>query len=1238
MEESIMLRYDELIAFDPVESVVQLREADDQSRAISLLKTYVISDNMAEKLMNDIFENIQFERMVDNKGMLIVGNYGSGKSHLMSVVSTIAELPGASKHLRNKQVAEKAKEIEGKFQVIRAEFGAVTMPLREIVCRQLEKGLANMGIDYTFPTADQVTNNKDMMYEMMELFHEEYPDKGLLLVIDELLDYLRGRKEQDLTLDLGFLREIGEVCNNTRFRFVSGVQEMLFDNPKFSFVADSLRRVKERFKETRIVREDIAFVVSERLLKKNDEQKALIREHLSKFKKLYSGLSEELETYVNLFPIHPAYLEMFERVHIGEKRVALQTITGEIKKLLSEEVPQDATGLISFDRYWTYIEEDSSLRSDDRVKLITDKVETLKGIIQSSVKRQYKAMATQMVNALAVFRLTTEDLKTPIGLSSYTLRDKLFLSQPSLLDFEDEAAGFLQTTIEAAMKDLRTAASFQYISLNNDNGQFYINIDESIPVDELIRQRGEGLKDSQLDSYYFDVLKQATEVSETTAYVFGYKIWLHEIPWVDRRVKREGYLFFGAPNERSTAQPERDFYIYMLQAFEEPNFKDEQKEDEVFFRLKKKNDTFVDLLRLYGGATEMYNDTTTNKKLYKPKMEEYKKKLVKWIKENFVDTYEIVYRGKSAGVLEHGMFLPSNPDTLVELVDSVSQDLLSQWFEVKYEEYPSFRKLEHSYLTKKNIATYVKDALDYLNGRKTNQGEAILDGLLLLDQRGNPTTQKSGYAKWVTDLLDSKGNGQVLNQSELIEVINTTQGTPDQRITRKFTMEPELLVVILGSLIQDGQIVVTVKGTQYEAMNFSEFIRLPIQDITYFDHIKKPTGLPVREVQALSDLFESIKIDFSNQEKVDFTIKQIIAGAKRATNRTVEMLANIRNKFQVWDGPLFTQEEIEEKTDRLSRLNEFLQGLQVYNTRAKMMNLKFNMERIKKEKENLKLLDTLDNLQKKINEFTKVADYLVKAKFITSPSKDWIDDVDVSLDNLSMALKNGEDCTSEIQELEHLKKTYIDYYLSLHQKMRLNATESKKKSELLQNKQCDALQVLSSKIELLPSGVFKEWQEKVNSLKVCYHVTADNLQHTPECQKCHFNPREEQLNERPSLTELEEELNELLETWTDTLLTNFNDASVKESIELLEAEEKELMNEFIQRKAFTLPISIKLIHAINKVLKGIHREKVDVEQLKEVFGNGNPITIKEAKDNVDKLLRVIVGNNDQDRVRLTIGK
>ena len=53
---------------------------------------------------------------------------------------------------------------------------------------------------------------------MMAQFNEKYPDHGLLLVVDELLDYLRSRKQHDLILDLGFLREMGEVCKLIRFR------------------------------------------------------------------------------------------------------------------------------------------------------------------------------------------------------------------------------------------------------------------------------------------------------------------------------------------------------------------------------------------------------------------------------------------------------------------------------------------------------------------------------------------------------------------------------------------------------------------------------------------------------------------------------------------------------------------------------------------------------------------------------------------------------------------------------------------------------------------------------------------------------------------------------------------------------------------------------------------------------------------------------------------------------------
>ena len=60
-------------------------------------------------------------------------------------------------------------------------------------------------------------------------------------MVDELLDYLKSLRDQELVLDLNFLREVGEVCKDLRFRFVAGVQEAIFDSLPFAHMADSLR-------------------------------------------------------------------------------------------------------------------------------------------------------------------------------------------------------------------------------------------------------------------------------------------------------------------------------------------------------------------------------------------------------------------------------------------------------------------------------------------------------------------------------------------------------------------------------------------------------------------------------------------------------------------------------------------------------------------------------------------------------------------------------------------------------------------------------------------------------------------------------------------------------------------------------------------------------------------------------------------------------------------------------------
>ena len=128
---------------------------------------------------------------------------------------------------------------------------------------RLTDELAKMGVSYKFPPADQVTNHKICFEDMMAAFQAEYPDHGLLFVVDELLDYLDSRKDQQVVQDLGFMREIGESCKDLRFRYIAGIQEAIFDSHRFQFVSDRIRRVKDRFEQVFIARNDIKFVVSE---------------------------------------------------------------------------------------------------------------------------------------------------------------------------------------------------------------------------------------------------------------------------------------------------------------------------------------------------------------------------------------------------------------------------------------------------------------------------------------------------------------------------------------------------------------------------------------------------------------------------------------------------------------------------------------------------------------------------------------------------------------------------------------------------------------------------------------------------------------------------------------------------------------------------------------------------------------------------------------------------------------
>lgn len=134
----------------------------------------------------------------------------------------------------NTRLQQAATSFAGRYKVVRMELGAVTRRLYCIITDQLSAFLQSEGIDYQFPRLDEVGENKSSLLQPMHLFNTKYPDHGLLLVVDELLDYLRTQDAAGLNLDFGYLRELGEVTELAPFRFIVGIQESLFDSPSFA--------------------------------------------------------------------------------------------------------------------------------------------------------------------------------------------------------------------------------------------------------------------------------------------------------------------------------------------------------------------------------------------------------------------------------------------------------------------------------------------------------------------------------------------------------------------------------------------------------------------------------------------------------------------------------------------------------------------------------------------------------------------------------------------------------------------------------------------------------------------------------------------------------------------------------------------------------------------------------------------------------------------------------------------
>jgi len=151
---------------------------------------------------------------------------------------------------------------------------------------------------------------------------------------------------------------------------------------------------------------------------------------------------------------------------------------------------------------------------------------------------------------------------------------------------------------------------------------------------------------------------------------------------------------------------------------------------------------------------------------------------------------------------------------------------LEAHFQDRAPDYPVFSVL----VTPDNRKLAAQDALRAIAGQsKTKQGIAVLDALELLDgDRLDP--RRSKYAKFILDILQKKGHGQVVNRAELI----TDYAGVEYLASPALRLEPEWTVVLLSALIYSGDLVVSLPGKKLDATGLMLMATTSIDELIQF--------------------------------------------------------------------------------------------------------------------------------------------------------------------------------------------------------------------------------------------------------------------------------------------------------------------------------------------------------------------------------------------------------------------
>ena len=1206
----------DLFNFEDIQQVIAIGNIENERE---MVEKFVISTNLKEDLL-ELIEYLKGNKQDKNTSVDIIGNYGTGKSHLLTFLSLILSNPKMIEYIQDDELKNEFKSINREFLVVKYELPGQDKSFEDIFFYRVRKQLKeNYGIGIR--KIDSKTEEKDpkeLVEEILLKIKEKYPNKGLIVIFDEYSDFLKSKESSKQNRDLNFTRQLAECSKNQDFILMLSMQEYIFTNPEYKDKADLINKIEKRFLKFNITSENIEDIIAKRMVTKTPNQIQELKNQFNLLKDKFPNIALEEERYINLFPVHPYLIEMLSRLTLFENRSILMFISDQTKKIRENEFPTFITYNLIYNEL---IESDNTKKNNEMVKPVIDIVQSLRDIIPR-LDSKYQDRAKILIDALAIKNLVTppdNNGEKKGGDTPEKFAENLcILPNSKIIEPADDIRTILEMLIDNS--------EGQFISKNSKNNIYYINLDKNTDYERIINNKARNMDDighnNEVFVEEFLLRQMGIEVTNDLKYADNNKKYILDdtVKWNQRNSFREGTLIIDIGN-RLNIDDSKD-YSLKIKGFG-PNIIHETNKHQIIIE-PDYSDEFKQSIRRLAAVKEFLKTKTYVQVMNSKKQAIIDNEVQKLFKKALIGS-SIYYDSQKFSLDDLGI----TTDIISEIIANIKQQLLDEYLTNRYSKYPKFKS--DAVISKNNIEGTFEVVIHELS-LKTKLSD--------FEKKSRRILIPLGLLK--NDDLDIN-NSQYT--SIILEKVESTQKNIDiKEIVDEFEKEPygfqkEITYLLLAILLRNGNIMISNKNGQYfSSSDFKNLFKSGIKIFEDLRYIKQEEG-PGADTEKLFDILDLDKSLLQNK-------KDHVNAYKSYTEKYESILSDISHIQRDFENIL------QSNVIKLP-LHYFKENIDLIN-RASFEKIEVTsiggFNKLDYSEENLNNIKKGYELISVFKSFFKDYDNYLYSGFKYMKEVIELIDNDIFKENKTMELKNiykeSLDILNDSRKLlkyderkplegkiQLFKNKYKSMYYNAHESyvgknIKWNDLEDIQKSEDYQK-----LNYLS-KIKSINKSKFTQIQSDMLNIKdyKCYMFNVNDLEFNARCS-CGF-PQilNSYVNINSKIDEIEKSIPILLISWEKEILITINDN--KSKIEQLDSEQQEIINTILKINKLE-QIDFNVINAINSLLDDIEIKEISLEELfNDLTSERGTLKVDEIIDKFEDYIKNVVSDSDNARIKL----